>query len=58
MGIDVAPRLTIESVKPPEERKGGLILDNVDELIDKLRNEAKVIWAINQLFIAMNLIQI
>lgn len=43
MGIDVEPRLTIESVESPPERAGGKILASVDELIDKLRNEAKVI---------------
>jgi len=43
MGIDVEPRLIVESVESPSERVGGKILASVDELIDKLRNEAKVI---------------
>ncbi len=43
MGIDFEPRLTIESVEKPIEREGGVILESVDELVDKLRNEAKVI---------------
>ena len=43
LGIDVEPRLTIESVETPLEREGGVILESVDELVDKLRNEAKVI---------------
>jgi len=30
-------------VEAPSEREGGLILENVDELLEKLRNEAKVI---------------
>jgi len=40
--IDVKPRLTIEKVEAPEEREGGVIVASVDELLDKLRNEAKV----------------
>jgi len=43
LGIDVAPRLTVERVEAPSERAGGVIVASVDELIDKLRNEAKVI---------------
>lgn len=43
MGIDAEPRLTIEKVEAPSEREGGVILESVDDLIDKLRNEAKVI---------------
>lgn len=37
------PRLTIEKVEAPSERAGGVILESVDELLEKLRNEAKVI---------------
>jgi electron transfer flavoprotein beta subunit len=43
LGIDVTPRLKIESVEGPSERAGGVIVKTVDELILKLRNEAKVI---------------
>ena len=43
LDLDVTPRLTIESVEAPSERAGGVIVDSVDELLDKLRNEAKVI---------------
>ena len=43
LGLDVEPRLTVESVEAPVEREGGVIVENVDELLDKLRNEAKVI---------------
>jgi electron transfer flavoprotein beta subunit len=43
MGIDVEPRLTIEQVEAPKEREGGVIVGSVDELVDKLRNEAKVL---------------
>lgn len=41
--VDVAPRLTIEKVEAPTEREGGVIVESVDELLDKLRNEAKVL---------------
>lgn len=43
MGIDTAPRLKVEKVTPPPERAGGVMVADVDELIDKLRNEAKVL---------------
>ena len=43
LGVDVSPRLEILSVEPPEERHAGIKVENVEELVDKLRNEAKVI---------------
>jgi electron transfer flavoprotein beta subunit len=43
LGLDVSPRLKVEKVSAPEERQGGVLVESVDELIDKLRNEAKVI---------------
>jgi len=43
LGIDCEPRLKIEKVDNPSERKGGVIVGSIDELVDKLRNEAKVI---------------
>jgi len=43
LGLDTSPRLTVERVENPLEREGGIILENVDQLLDKLRNEAKVI---------------
>ena len=42
LGIDVTPRLKVEKVESPSERKGGVIVSGVDELISKLRNEAKI----------------
>jgi electron transfer flavoprotein beta subunit len=43
LGIDVAPRLeTVEVVEPPK-RQGGRKLGSVAELVDKLKNEARVI---------------
>ena len=43
LGVDVRPRLEILAVEPPEERQAGIKVENVEELVDKLRNEAKVI---------------
>lgn len=45
LGIDLTPRLKVEKVEMPSERKGGVIVKDVDELVSKLMNEAKVIWA-------------
>jgi electron transfer flavoprotein beta subunit len=30
-------------VTPPAERQAGIVVESVDELIEKLKNEAKVI---------------
>ncbi len=43
LGVDPAPRLTVLKVVEPEKRQSGVILETVAELVDKLRNEAKVI---------------
>ena len=43
LDIDVTPRIKVEEVMAPPEREGGVIVADVDELIDKLRNEAKVL---------------
>ena len=43
LGIDVTPRLTVVKVAEPPARKGGVKVPDVQALIDKLRNEAKVI---------------
>ena len=43
LGVDVAPRLKTLKVSPPAERQAGIIVETVEELVDKLRNEAKVI---------------
>jgi len=42
-GVDVAPRLTIVSTVEPEARKAGVMVGSVDELVEKLKNEAGVI---------------
>lgn len=43
LGVDISPRLQTVQVEEPAKRKGGIILSSVAELVDKLRNEAKVI---------------
>lgn len=43
LGVDVRPRFQILSVVEPPKRSGGVILASVDELLDKLKNEAKVL---------------
>ncbi|EAW32054.1 Electron transfer flavoprotein, beta subunit [marine gamma proteobacterium HTCC2143] len=43
LGVDVAPRLTTVKVEPPAERAAGIKVESVAELVDKLKNEAKVI---------------
>ncbi len=43
LGVDVSPRLAVVKVTEPEKRKSGEIVANVAELVDKLKNEAKVI---------------
>jgi len=43
LGVDVAPRITTLKVMPPAERQAGVIVESVEELFDKLKNEAKVI---------------
>ena len=42
-GVDASKRQTILNVSPPEERSAGIIVESVTALVDKLRNEAKVI---------------
>ena len=43
LGIDVSPRLTTLKVAEPPQRQAGIKVSSVAELVDKLRNEAKVI---------------
>jgi len=43
LGVDVAPRLTTLKVTDPPKRKAGIKVPDAAALIDKLRNEAKVI---------------
>ena len=43
LGVDVAPRLQTLKVVEPAKRKAGVKLPDAKALVDKLRNEAKVI---------------
>jgi electron transfer flavoprotein beta subunit len=43
LGVDIAPRLVTLKVEEPPKRQGGVKVADVPALIDKLRNEAKVI---------------
>ncbi len=43
LGVDVSPRLTILKVVEPPKRKAGSKVADPKALVDKLRNEAKVI---------------
>jgi len=42
-GVDAAKRQTVLNVSPPEERSAGVIVGSVAELVEKLKNEAKVV---------------
>jgi electron transfer flavoprotein beta subunit len=43
LGVVVASNITLLSVEPPAERQAGIQVASVAELVEKLRNEAKVI---------------
>ena len=43
MGIDTAPRIELLSVELPPARQEGIKVESVEELVSKLKNEAKVI---------------
>ena len=43
LGVDVAPRLETLAVVEPPKRATGVKVDSVAALVDRLRNEAKVI---------------
>ena len=42
-GVDTTPRLTVTNTGEPEARKAGVIVSDVAELVDKLKNEAGVL---------------
>jgi electron transfer flavoprotein beta subunit len=43
LGVDLTPRTQTLKVEPPPEREAGITVESVDELVDKLKNEAKVL---------------
>ena len=42
-GVDTTAKVKTLKVEPPAERKAGIKVKSVDELVEKLKNEAKVI---------------
>ena len=42
-GVDTNKRLEVLEVNEPEARKPGIIVPDIETLVDKLKNEAKVI---------------
>ena len=43
LGVDITPHVTVVEVVEPPKREAGTRVESVQELVDKLRNEAKVI---------------
>ncbi|MBM4205019.1 MAG: electron transfer flavoprotein subunit beta/FixA family protein [Gammaproteobacteria bacterium] len=43
LGVDLTPTVKVLKVEPPAERGAGIKVKTVEELVEKLRNEAKVI---------------
>ncbi|KAM6544561.1 hypothetical protein CsatB_025297 [Cannabis sativa] len=43
LNVEIKPDFEVVQVTEPPKRKGGIIVSSVDELIDKLKNEARVI---------------
>jgi electron transfer flavoprotein beta subunit len=43
LGVDMTPTVEVLSVEPPAEREAGIKVESIEELVDKLKNEAKVI---------------
>jgi electron transfer flavoprotein beta subunit len=43
LGVELKSQVEVLQVEPPAERKAGVKVKTIEELVDKLRNEAKVI---------------
>jgi electron transfer flavoprotein beta subunit len=43
LGVDISSGLKVIAVEPPPSRSAGIKVSSVDELISKLKSEAKVI---------------
>ena len=43
LGVDLTPSIVVEGVAPPAARKAGVTVESVDDLVDKLKNEAAVL---------------
>jgi len=42
-GLDLSARTKLLKVTPPAQRQAGIVVESIDELVEKLKNEAKVI---------------
>ena len=43
LGVDITARTKLLGVEPPAQRQAGIMVSDVAQLVDKLKNEAKVI---------------
>ncbi len=43
LGVDVAPKLKVHKLEPPAKREAGRVVESVQELVQVLHDEAKVI---------------
>lgn len=43
LGVDLTPRIAVIEVNEPPTRQGGMMVDDVDMLVDKLKNTAACI---------------
>ena len=43
LGVEISSHLSLVKVEPPPERSAGIKVESVEQLVDKLKNEAKVI---------------
>lgn len=43
LGVELSSKVSLVKVMPPEQRQGGVKVASIEELVDKLKNEAKVI---------------
>ena len=43
LGVDITPKVRATRYGEPPARKAGVLVRDVDDLLDKLKNEAKVI---------------
>lgn len=43
LGVDTSARTKLLGVEPPAQRQAGIMVSDVSQLVDKLKNEAKVI---------------
>lgn len=43
MGVELASKVSVVKVAEPSSRQGGVMVDSVEALVEKLKNEAKVV---------------